>query len=467
MAYLDENFLLHSLTARRLFHEVAKDQPIIDYHCHLSPREIATNHRWANLSDIWLGGDHYKWRLMRANGIDEELITGDSTPREKFQAWAETVPFTLRNPIHHWTHLELQRYFGIDAMLSPATADEIWDRANATLAGADFSTHGLLRKFDVRVVGTTDDPADPLDDHHAIAASELKTLVVPTFRPDKALLVDRPDLLAPWLEKIEAVSDSSIIHLSDLLGALQKRHDDFHAAGGRLSDHGLDRLPALHCTDEEAAMIFNRARSGKAASPEEKEKFSFYLMIFFGQLDAAKGWTKQLHLGAFRSINSSMAAKLGPDTGYDTIGDTPQGAALIGYLDALAGAGALPKIILYNLNPRDNYLFACLTGSFQDGTAAGKIQFGSGWWFLDQKNGMELQLDALSATGLLSRFVGMLTDSRSFLSFPRHEYFRRILCNLIGSEADRGELPDDFEALSGLIGDICFANAKRHFEFDV
>ena len=467
MAYLDENFLLHSLTARRLFHEVAKDQPIIDYHCHLSPREIATNHRWANLSDIWLGGDHYKWRLMRANGIDEELITGDSTPREKFQAWAETVPFTLRNPIHHWAHLELQRYFGIDAMLSPATADEIWDRANATLAGTDFSTHGLLRKFDVRVVGTTDDPADPLDDHHAIAASELKTLVVPTFRPDKALLVDRPDLLAPWLEKIEAVSDSSIIHLSDLLGALQKRHDDFHAAGGRLSDHGLDRLPALHCTDEEAAMIFNRTRSGKAASPEEKEKFSFYLMIFFGQLDAAKGWTKQLHLGAFRSINSSMAAKLGPDTGYDTIGDTPQGAALIGYLDALAGAGALPKIILYNLNPRDNYLFACLTGSFQDGTAAGKIQFGSGWWFLDQKNGMELQLDALSATGLLSRFVGMLTDSRSFLSFPRHEYFRRILCNLIGSEADRGELPDDFEALSGLIGDICFANAKRHFEFDV
>ena len=266
MAYLDENFLLHSPTARRLFHEVAKAQPIIDYHCHLSPREIATDHRWANLSDIWLGGDHYKWRLMRANGIDEELITGDSTPREKFQAWAETVPFTLRNPIHHWTHLELQRYFSIDLMLSPATADGIWDRANATLAGADFSTHGLLRKFDVRVVGTTDDPADPLDDHHAIAASELKTLVVPTFRPDKALLVDRPDLLASWLEKLEAVSDSSIIHLSDLLGALQKRHDDFHAAGGRLSDHGLDRLPALHCTDEEAAMIFNRARSGAVNS---------------------------------------------------------------------------------------------------------------------------------------------------------------------------------------------------------
>ena len=468
MAYLDENFLLHSPTARRLFHEIAKHQPIIDYHCHLSPREIATNHRWSNISEIWLGGDHCKWRLMRANGISEERISGDSTPpREKFQAWAETVPYALRNPIHHWTHLELQRYFGIDLLLTPDTADEIWERTYAILAEPDFSTHGLLKKFDVRVVGTTDDPADPLDDHFAIADSDLQTLVVPTFRPDKALLVDRPDLLAPWLEKLEAVSDTTIVHLSDLLSALQTRHDDFHQAGGRLSDHGLDRLPALHCTDEEAAMIFNRARAGKAASPDEKEKFSFYLMVFFGQLDAAKDWTKQLHLGAFRNINSQMAARLGPDTGFDSIGDTRQGEALVTYLDALATSGALPKIVLYNLNPRDNYLFACLTGVFQDGTVAGKIQFGSGWWFLDQKNGMELQLDALSATGLLSRFVGMLTDSRSFLSFPRHEYFRRILCNLIGGEADRGELPDDFEALSGLIRDVCYSNAKRHFGFDV
>ncbi len=467
MAYLDENFLLYSPTARRLFHEVAKDQPIIDYHCHLSPREIATNHRWANISDIWLGGDHYKWRLMRANGVDEELITGDSTPREKFQAWAETVPFTLRNPIHHWTHIELQRYFGIDLMLTPETADEIWERTNAKLTEPDFCVHGLLKKFDVRVVGTTDDPADSLDDHLAIAASDLKTLVVPTFRPDKALNVDRPDLLLPWLTKLEAASDTTIVHLSDLLGALQKRHDDFHAAGARLSDHGLDRLPALPCTDEEAAMIFNRARAGKPATPEEKEKFSFYLMVFFGQLDAAKGWTKQLHLGAFRNCNSRMFARLGPDTGSDTIGDTEQGAPLVNYLDTLASAGSLPKIVLYNLNPRDNYLFACLTGAFQDGTVPGKIQFGSGWWFLDQKNGMELQLDALSATGLLSRFVGMLTDSRSFLSFPRHEYFRRIFCNLLGSEMDRGELPDDFEALSELVRAVCFGNAKRHFGFDV
>ncbi|MEY4569619.1 MAG: glucuronate isomerase [Verrucomicrobiota bacterium] len=467
MAYLDENFLLYSPTARRLFHEVAKDQPIIDYHCHLSPREIATNHRWENISDIWLGEDHYKWRLMRANGIDEDLITGDSSPREKFQAWAETVPYTLCNPIHHWTHIELQRYFGIDLLLTPDTADEIWERANAKLTEPDFSVNGVFKKFDVRVVGTTDDPADPLDDHHRIAASDLATRVLPTFRPDKALLVDRPDLLAPWLEKLEATSDMAIVHLSDLLAALQKRHDDFHAAGGRLSDHSMDRLPALRCTDEEAAIIFNRARDGKAAKPEEKEKFSFYLMVFFGQLDAAKGWTKQLHLGVFRNVNSERLGKLGPDTGYDTIGDTPQGAALIMYLDALTSAGAMPKLVLYNLNPRDNYLFACLTGAFQDGSVAGKIQFGAGWWFLDQKNGIELQLDALSATGLLSRFVGMLTDSRSFLSFPRHEYFRRILCNFIGGEADRGELPDDFEALSGLIRAVCFGNAKRYFGFDV
>lgn len=467
MAYLDENFLLHSPTARRLFHEVAKDQPIIDYHCHLSPREIATNHRWDSIADIWLGGDHYKWRLMRANGVDENLITGESSPREKFQAWAETVPYTLRNPIHHWTHLELQRYFGIDLLLSPKTADEIWDRTQAKLAEPDFCVHGILNRFDVRVVGTTDDPADPLDDHLAIAASDLRTQVLPTFRPDKALAVDRPDLLVPWLKKLSAISHTSIERLSDLLSALQKRHDAFHAAGGRLSDHGLDRMPALPCTDEEAAVIFDKALSGKAASPEEKEKFSFYLMIFFGQLDAARGWTKQLHLGAFRGCNTLMTKRLGPDTGYDTIGDTTQGAALVNYLDALATGGSLPKIVIYNLNPRDNYLFACLTGVFQDGTVPGKIQFGSGWWFLDQKDGMELQLDALSATGLLSRFVGMLTDSRSFLSFPRHEYFRRIFCNLIGGEADRGELPDDFEALSELVRAVCFGNAQRHFGFDV
>jgi glucuronate isomerase len=467
MAYPDENFLLHSPMARRLFHEVAAMQPIIDYHCHLSPREIATNHRWQNLADLWLGGDHYKWRLLRANGVDEELITGDASPREKFQAWADTVPYTLRNPIHHWTHLELQRYFGIDLLLGPDTADEIWERANDKLADSEFCVHGILKKFDVRVVGTTDDPADPLDDHAAIAASELVTLVVPTFRPDKAFLVDQPQALKTWLEKLETTSGTSIHHLSDLLHALQQRHDDFHAAGARLSDHGLVSLPALSCTDEEASMIFDQALSGKAACAEEREKFSFYLMVYLGQLDAARGWTKQLHLGAARGVNSRMSKRLGPDTGYDTIGDAPQGHALMHYLDALVCAGALPKIILYNLNPSDNYLFAAVTGAFQDGTFPGKIQFGSGWWFLDQKNGMELQIDALCATGLLSRFIGMLTDSRSFLSFPRHEYFRRILCNIIGTEADRGELPDDFDALAKLIRDVSFYNARDHFGFKV
>jgi glucuronate isomerase len=467
MSYLDEDFLLHSPTARRLYHEVAHDQPIIDYHCHLPPDEIATNHRWDDLASIWLGGDHYKWRLMRANGIGEDLITGESTPREKFQAWAETVPYTLRNPVHHWTHLELQRYFGINLLLGPDTADEIWDRANAKLADQDFCVHGILEKFNVRVVGTTDDPADPLDHHKAIAASGLPTRVLPTFRPDKAFLVNQPGQLAAWLRKLEGVTQIHIAHLSDLLAALQKRHDDFHAAGGRLSDHGFDHLPALPCSDAEAAVIFDKALAGKAADATEHEKFSSYLMIFFGQLDAARGWTKQLHLGAFRGVNSRMAGLLGPDTGYDTIGDSRQGAALVSYLDALARENSLPKIILYNLNPADNYLLSAMTGAFQDGTVPGKIQFGSGWWFLDQKNGMELQIDALSATGLLSRFVGMLTDSRSFLSFPRHEYFRRILCNIIGSEADRGELPDDFDALARLVRSICHNNAATHFGFDL
>jgi len=466
MAYPAPDFLLHSPTARRLFHEVAAGQPSIDYHCHLSPAEVAGNHRWRDLSDIWLGGDHYKWRLMRANGISEERITGDAGPREKFQAWAETVPYTLRNPIHHWTHLELQRYFDIDLLLSPDTADEIWERANEKLQEDDFCAHGILRKFDVRMVGTTDDPADSLADHRKIAELGIPTRVVPTFRPDKALMVDQPEVLLPWLDRLSTVAETNIQQLSDLLGALQKRHDDFHAVGARLSDHGMDRMPAISCTDEEAGLVFEKALEGEPVSPEEKEKFAFYMMVFFGRLDAAKGWTKQLHLGVVRNVNRKMFSRCGPDSGFDTINDTPQGPALLKYLDALASEDALPKIILYNLNPRDNYLFAAMTGAFQDGSVAGKIQFGSGWWFLDQKDGMELQMDALSSTGLISRFVGMLTDSRSFLSYPRHEYFRRILCNLIGGEADRGELPDDFEALSRLIEDICFGNAKRMFGLD-
>lgn len=467
MAYIDENFLLYNDTARRLYHEVAAHQPIIDYHNHLSPAEIANDQRWENIADMWLGHDHYKWRLLRANGINEERVTGNASPRDKFQAFAETIPYTLRNPMHHWVHMELQRYFGIETLLSPKTADEIWEKTNARLSDPEFSACGLLKKFDVRVVGTTDDPADPIDDHLKIAASGLKTKVLPTFRPDNAFKVDRPDLLNPWIAKLESTSNISITTLGNLLNALKKRHDDFHAAGARLSDHGLDRCPALSCTDAEAAKIFDQARAGKAVSLEDKERFSFYLLVYSGQLDAARGWTKQLHLNPVRNTNIRMSAKLGADAGYDTMGDVPQGEALAVFLNALESREALPKTILYNLNPRDNYLFASMTGVFQDGVTPGKIQFGSGWWFLDQKEGMEMQLNALSATGLLSRFVGMLTDSRSFLSFPRHEYFRRILCNLIGDEAEKGELPDDFDTLSKLIADVSFHNANQYFGFNV
>ncbi len=467
MPYLDENFFLSTKTSQRLFHEVAAKQPIIDYHNHLPPSEIAKDQRWDNIADLWLGHDHYKWRLLRSNGVDEELITGKASPREKFQAFAETVPYTLRNPMHHWVHLELQRYFGIHQLLSPKTAEEIWEKTSAALTQPDFTARGLLKKFDVRVVGTTDDPADSLTHHISLKNEGFSTKVVPTFRPDKAFQVDRPDLLNPWIDKLEVTAGSSISSLSDLLAALKKRHDDFHEAGARLSDHGLDRCPALPCSEMEAKQIFEKARSGKAATPSEREQFSLYLLIFTARLDHARGWTKQLHLAPVRNTNSKMAAKLGPDSGFDTIGDTPQGDALFAFLDILSQENCLPKMVLYNMNPRDNYLFAAAIGAFQDGSCPGKIQFGSGWWFLDQKEGMEMQLNALSSVGLLSRFVGMLTDSRSFLSFPRHEYFRRILCELIGTEAEKGELPDDFPTLAKLVADISFENANRHFGFDV
>jgi glucuronate isomerase len=461
MNYLHDDFFLLSATAKKLYHDVAAHAPIYDYHCHLSPAEIANNHRWQNITELWLGGDHYKWRLMRANGISERFITGDATAREKFQAWAETVPYTLRNPMHHWVHMELRRYFGIEELLTPDTAESIWQRCNAALAEEDFCVHGLLKKFRVAMVGTTDDPADPLDHHHTIRAAGLPTKVLPTFRPDKAFAVDQGAAYRAWVQKLAATCGTEISSLDQLCAALSQRHDDFHAAGARMSDHGLDHCPSVDCDDATASAIFQKALSGAAVSTEEKEQFTHYLMVLFGELDAEKGWTKQLHLGPFRNVNSRMASKLGPDSGFDTIGDSGQGHGLVHYLDSLARRDKLPGVILYNINPRDNYLFAALTGAFQDGTRAGKIQFGSGWWFLDQKDGMEQQLNALCSTALLSRFVGMLTDSRSFLSFPRHEYFRRILCNMIGGEADRGELPNDFPVLAQLIRDVCSENARQ------
>ncbi len=467
MPFIHEDFLLQTPTARRLYHEYAEPEPILDYHCHLPPQDVAENRRFANLFEIWLEGDHYKWRAMRANGIDERYATGDAPPYEKFLAWARTVPQTLRNPLYHWTHLELKRYFGIEELLDETTAPAVWERANALLAGEELRAHGILDKFRVKAVCTTDDPTDDLACHRAIAASGLGTKVFPTFRPDKAFNVHQPEAFNPWVEKLAAVSNTDIGNFTAFLDALCKRHDYFHQLGGRLSDHGLTTCFASFCTEAEAAAIFEKARAGKAAAPAEQERFASFLMLYFGRLDAEKGWTKQLHVGALRNTNTRMYRALGPDKGFDTIGDWPQVEAMGAYLDRLEQENALPKTILYNLNPADNYAMATMIGNFQDGRTAGKIQYGSGWWFLDQKEAMEWQINALSNAGLLSRFVGMLTDSRSFMSYPRHEYFRRVLCNLVGRDMENGELPDDLELVGTMIRNICYANARQYLGLEV
>ncbi len=459
MGLIHPDFLLTTATARRLYHRFAAGQPILDYHCHLPPKDVAENRRFRNLFEIWLEGDHYKWRAMRANGVDERFCTGDATPFEKFLAYARTVPYTLRNPLYHWTHLELQRYFGIDELLDESSAPRIWERAGELLAG-ELTAHGILRKFKVRAVCTTDDPTDDLAYHKAIAESSLETRVFPTFRPDKALAVHLPEVFNPWLDKLAAAANVDVAHLADLLVALRRRHDFFHQMGCRLSDHGLNHCYAADCTEAEAKAIFDKVRGGTAATPAEQERFASYLMLFFGRLDADKGWTKQLHLGARRGNNTRMLRLLGPDTGFDSIGDWPQADALATYMDRLEQDDALPKMVLYNLNPADNYVLATMAGNFQDGKIAGKIQFGSGWWFLDQKEAMEWQMNALSNAGLFSRFIGMLTDSRSFMSYPRHEYFRRVLCNLIGRDIENGEIPDADELVGPMIENICFGNAR-------
>lgn len=463
MSFIHDNFLLETKTAQRLFHTYAAPQPIIDYHCHLPPKDVAEDRRFANLFEIWLEGDHYKWRAMRASGVQERFCTGDASPREKFQAWASTVPQTLRNPLYHWTHLELKRYFGIDELLDEKTADRVWERANEALRSPQLSAKGILGKFCVRAVCTTDDPADLLTWHEAIAASGLATKVYPTFRADRVMDPHQPDVFNPWVEKLSIAANVDIAQLQDLLDALRKRHDAFHAIGGRLSDHGLDQCYAADCTDEQAKAIFAKARGGTAATPAEREAFASYMMVYFGHLDAEKGWTKQLHLGARRNANTRALKSLGRDTGYDSIGDLPQIDALGRYLDRLEQEHALPKMVLYNLNPADNYAFATMIGNFQDGSVAGKIQFGSGWWFLDQKEAMEWQLNALSNNALLAHFVGMLTDSRSFMSYPRHEYFRRVLCNLLGREMETGELPDDDAMIGAMVEKICYKNAEKFF----
>lgn len=466
--FLDHDFLLNTDTAKALYHDHARHEPIYDYHCHLPPEQIADNHRFSNLFEIWLAGDHYKWRAMRSNGVEERFCTGDADPFEKFMAFARTVPRTLRNPLYHWTHLELQRYFDIHELLNEHTARAIWDEANRKMAEGDFSTHAILHRQRVSVVCTTDDPTDDLSNHRKIWQTWLKTKVYPTFRPDKALRVDDPALFNDWVDRLEVAAGMRIHNFGSFLDALAQRHQAFHEVGCRLSDHGLEHCYAEPCDEDEARVIFKRVRQkAKAADPADHARFATFMMVFFGRLDAARGWTKQLHLGAMRNNNTRLFRKLGPDTGFDSIGDFPQARALAGYLDLLDQTGELPKVILYNLNPADNYLMASMIGNFQDGSIPGKIQFGSGWWFLDQKEGMTWQINALSHLGLLSRFVGMLTDSRSFLSFPRHEYFRRILCSILGDEVERGELPNDMDLLSGMVRDICFRNAVQYFGLEI
>jgi len=465
MSFIHSEFLLESAAARDLYHTCAEPQPIIDYHCHLPPRDLAEDRRFANLFEIWLEGDHYKWRAMRANGVDESLCTGSASPRDKFLAWARTVPACLRNPLYHWTHLELARYFGIHDLLDATTAPRVWEQANERLASDDLSARGILSRFNVKVVCTTDDPADPLTYHEQLAQSGLTTRILPTFRPDRALDVHLPEVFGPWVDRLAATANVHIARFADLLDALSRRHQAFHDLGGRLSDHGLDQCHAAPCTDEQAAAIFDRARAGRAATAEEHRAFASQLMRFFGRLDAARGWTKQLHLGARRNGNSHAVRHIGRDTGYDSIGDWPQADLLGQYLDQLASENALPKIIVYNLNPADNYVVATMIGNFQDGRTAGKVQFGSGWWFLDQKEAMEWQMNALSNVGLLSRFVGMTTDSRSFMSYPRHEYFRRVLCNLLGRDMEAGEVPNDPALVGPLVEAVCHGNAKGYFGF--
>ncbi len=465
MPFINDDFLLQSEAARQLYHVYAEGQPILDYHNHLPPDEIADDRQFENLAEIWLGGDHYKWRAMRANGVEERLITGDAEPFEKFMAWAGTVPKTLRNPLYHWTHLELKRYFGIDELLNEDSAPEIWEESNRQLATPELSVHGILKRFNVVALCTTDDPADDLPFHRKIASRGLR--VYPAFRPDMAYAIDRPEEFNSWVDQLGKTAGLEIESFGEFFSALRSRHDAFHEIGGRLSDHGLEVCFDDFPTEGEAMTLFMRVRAGLTVKPEDQARFAAYMMLFFGRLDAEKGWTKQLHLGALRSVNSRRVSEVGANTGFDTIGDYSQIRPLAAYLDRLERDGSLPKTIIYNNNPVDNYAFAALIGCFQEAGTPGKIQFGSGWWFLDTKQGIEWQLDALSNNGLLSRFVGMLTDSRSFMSFPRHEYFRRVLCNVLGAEMERGELPDDMELVGGLVADVCFGNAHRYLGLEV
>ena len=468
MSFIHDDFLLTNEHSVRLYHTFAATQPIIDYHNHLSPQDIAENRQFLNLHDMWLEGDHYKWRAMRANGVDESLCTGDADPKDKFLAFARTVPHTLRNPIYHWTHLELKRFFGIDELLSESNAESIWDQCNEQIASReDLRVQGILQQFNVTALCTTDDPIDGLGHHKAIRdAGDCHSAVYPAFRPDWAQFVHRPQEFKAWIESLAKVADTSITKFGDLLDALRKRHDFFHEMGARLSDHGMEYVQARFCDEATSAKIFDAAMDGNAATPEQHDQYSIFLLLYLARLDHEKGWTNQFHTGVWRNNNSRLFNTVGRDLGCDSMGDTPQGRTLQQLLDRLDQENCLPKTIVYNLNPTDNYLISTMLGNFQDGQTAGKMQFGSGWWFLDQKEGMEMQINTLSSTGLLSHFIGMLTDSRSFMSFTRHEYFRRILCDIFGRDIQNGEIPNDDSIVGPMVERICYGNAKQFLGLD-
>jgi glucuronate isomerase len=466
--FVHDDFLLETDVAAELYHEHAETLPIIDYHCHLPIEQIAGDHRFRSITEIWLMGDHYKWRAMRANGVPERFCTGDASDWEKFEAWAGTVPFTLRNPLYHWTHMELKRPFGIARLLDAGSARDVFDRCNALLAEPAFSARGLLRQFRVAVVCTTDDPIDPLAHHAALAAqADPETRVYPTFRPDRVLATGDPQSWNAWVDRLEEAAGLSVGSFDSLLEALETRHAFFHEAGCRASDHGLDRIDAEPWTDWDAARAFRRLRSGEALQADEASGLRSALLHRLALLDHARGWVQQFHLGALRNNNTRLRRELGADSGLDSIGDFSQARPLARFLDRLDSTGQLAKTVLYNLNPADNELFATMAGNFQDGSVPGKIQYGAAWWFLDQLEGMEAQMRALSSMGLFSRFIGMVTDSRSFLSYPRHDYFRRLLCNLLGRDVQKGLVPDDRAMLGRLVEAISFFNARDYLGLEL
>jgi len=463
--FITEDFLLYNKTAVSLYHNYAKAQPIIDYHCHLSPKDIAEDRQFATITEIWIEGDHYKWRAMRANGISEKYITGDASDFEKFEKWAETLPHTLRNPLYHWSHLELKRYFGIDLLLNKETAKEIYDTCNELLKKPEFSVKNLLRRMNVKVVGTTDDPTDDLQFHQKLRDDNFEILVLPSFRPDKATEIEKGQLFVNWVQKLETVVGFSIKEYADFIKAIGLRHDFFHEMGGRISDHGHIKFYASTYTESEIESIFKNGLNVSELSVIEIEKFKSAVLFEIALMNHKRSWAQQFHVGAIRNNNSKMMQLLGPDQGFDSIGDLNMADNMSGFFDKLNSANGLTKTIVYNLNPRDNEVFASMAANFNDDLTPGKMQYGAAWWFLDQKDGMEKQLNVLSNFGLLSRFVGMVTDSRSFLSFPRHEYFRRILCNILGNEVENGQLPNDINLIGELVKNICSDNAERYFDF--